>query len=127
MLPFSFPPASVLQEGLRTAVTCQTIQGDLPIQFQWTRQVVLQATFCVFTVNALGAFNQLYIRSVLCKKKSVEFKTILKLLKELETRLGLAKTGRLDRSWLGEGQDCQLFVFSNRLSLTVLYIELVSF
>jgi hypothetical protein len=57
MLPFFFPPASVLQEGLRTAVTCQTIQGDLPIQFQWTRQLVFSATFCVFTGNAIGAVN----------------------------------------------------------------------
>ena len=44
MLPFSFP-SSVLQEGMRTAVTCQTIQGDLPIHFTWTRLVYLPIHF----------------------------------------------------------------------------------
>ncbi len=35
-MPFLFPN-NLLSEGMRSAVTCQVLEGDLPIRFSWTR------------------------------------------------------------------------------------------
>ena len=35
-MPFSFPN-ELLKEGMRAAVTCQILEGDLPVYFTWKK------------------------------------------------------------------------------------------
>ncbi len=35
-MPFLFPN-TLLSEGMRSAVSCQVLEGDLPISFSWSR------------------------------------------------------------------------------------------
>ena len=63
MLGFSFDN-SVLEEGMRTVVTCQTVEGDLPIHFKWFRnaEVVRWSAFVLYEKDDL--FYQFEVKSI---------------------------------------------------------------
>jgi hypothetical protein len=56
-VPFSFPN-ELLKEGMRAAVTCQILEGDLPVYFTWKKGPATVITTSSSPSSLSGAYQQ---------------------------------------------------------------------